>query len=186
VRTDGSTNINNCQCNSGWMGMNTACARCIAGKYKVAPGAGACQDCTPNSISLMTSTASIQCTCNARFTGPNGGPCTVCPTYSCPVQGSLDPSTCACNAGFPAFGALDTSSLTIFVLLPKNTPHPTFSTQSQRTFTPLGSSTMPMYNENGKYVSFDSSQFISTPDRNYNLKLITNGGFTAIVSVRTD
>ena len=186
---------------------------CAPGQYKTAIGSINCQNCAANSNTTMGSTAASMCVCNPGFSGPNGGVCTPCAAgkyrdHDFMHLVSLDPPhiastandwnevtnsfdslcgglACAGNTGY-----LQGPQLSIFALLLKNTPNPTFANEENRGV-PMrwGLGTFPQFvadggpNGNG-HVTFVDSVAIATPLDTEKLNVKTNGGVTLVAIFR--
>ena len=99
---DGSTCLASCLCEAGWMGANTNCIGCVAGKYKANPGYEVCSDCVAGKFSVYVNSVTDTCmNCTAgSYSNDQKSVRLSCPqnTYSFVQSDSI--SDCSCNAGW--------------------------------------------------------------------------------------
>ena len=95
--SDGSVQKNGFTASWDSGGSLISCSACVAGTYKDAEGAAACQPCPANSES---SSGSALCQCSAGFTGNDGGPCSPCLAMEYKQSvGSGSCTVCPANSG---------------------------------------------------------------------------------------
>ena len=96
-----------CACSTGFGRTTTACAQCVAGKYKNTVGDTPCSDCAAGFYSgVLAAATSNVCVVCAQNTYSNktgattASVCNSCPYNSSSLQGSSALSHCVCDAPF--------------------------------------------------------------------------------------